>query len=163
MSSRKAANLDTVLGIRAELNALLEGMDYCLDWKADPSAWSARQVVYHLLDTPTGGIPKILGGMLSGELAEFEIVADLDNMTPTRQSNDLEVVLQDIGGYFQALQESLELATETDFDEKSALVHLRSRGAHEQRTVQEILDRALNGHWSGHLTQIRELRDALGM
>ncbi len=163
MTSRKDANLESVLGVRAELLALLDGMDYCLDWKADPSEWSARQVVYHILETPTGGIPKILAGMISGELEEFEIVADLDNMTPTRQGNDFEQVRQDISDYFQAMQEALETAAETDFDEKSALVHLRSRSAHEQRTAQELLDRAFNGHWSGHLAQIRELRDALGM
>ncbi len=168
MPSRKDANLENVLGVRAELLALLSGMDYCLDWKANPSEWSVRQVVYHILDTPSGGIPKILGGMLSGELKEFEIVADLDNMTPARQGNDLEDVRQDISDYFQAMQEALESATETGFtetgfDEKSALVHLTSRGVHEQRTAQEVLERAFNGHWSGHLAQIRELRDALGM
>ena len=163
MPSRKDANLENVLGVRSELLALLDGMDYCLDWKVDQSEWSARQVVYHILDTPTGGIPKLLAGMLSGELEEFEIVADLDNMTPARQSKDLEDVRQDISDYFQAMQEALESATETGFDEKSALVHLRSRGAHEQRTAQGFLDRAFNGHWSGHLSQIRELRDALGM
>lgn len=163
MSSRKDANLENVLGVRAELLALLDGMDYCLDWKADPSEWSARQVVYHLLDTPAGGIPKILGGMLSGELEEFEIVADLDNMTPARQGNGLEDVQQDISAYFQAMQEALDSATETGFDDKSALVHLRSRGTLEQRTAQEVLDRTFNGHWGGHLAQIRELRDALGM
>ena len=151
------------MGVRAELMALLDGMDYCLDWKADSSEWSVRQVVYHILDTPAGGIPKILHGMLSSELEEFEIVADLDNMTPARQANDLEDVRQDISDYFQAMQEALGSATETGFDEKSALVHLRSRGAHEQRTAQELLDRAFNGHWSGHLVQIRELREALGL
>jgi len=110
-----------------------------------------------------GGIPKILGGILSGELEEFEIVADLDNMTPGRQSNDLDDVRQDISAYFRAMEEALESAAETGFDEKSALVHLRSRGAHEQRTAQEVLDRAFSGHWGGHLAQIRELRDALGL
>ena len=163
MPSRKDANLENVLSIRAELLALLDGMDYCLDWKADASEWSVRQVVYHILDTPAGGIPKILGGMLSGKLEEFEIVSDLDNMTPARQSNDLEVVRQDISDYFQAMQEALDSATERDFDEKTALVHLRSQGAHEQRTAQELLDRAFNRHWSGHLAQIRELRDALAL
>ena len=137
LSSRVDANLENVIGVRAELLALLDGMDYCLDWKADPSDWSARQVVYHILETPAGGIPKILGGMLSGQLDEFEIVADLDNMTPVRQSNDLEDVQRDINEYFQAMQEAVASASESDFDEKSALVHLPARGVHEERTAQE--------------------------
>ena len=52
LDSRMAAILDT----QNRLLRLLEGMDYCLDWKPDPAEWSARQVIYHLLDTPPGGL-----------------------------------------------------------------------------------------------------------
>ena len=163
MTSRKDASLERVLSIRAELLELLEGMDYCLDWKPEPSAWSARQVVYHLLDTPTGGIHEILRGMLSGRLEEFEIWADLDNMTPERQTYDLERVQKDINEFFQAMERALESADEPDFDGKSALAHLRSRGLDEPRTVEMLLQGAFQGHWGDHLEQIRTLRDALGM
>ena len=43
-------------------------MDYCLDWKPDASAWCARQVVYHLLNTPPGGLASVVKGVLSGGL-----------------------------------------------------------------------------------------------
>ena len=163
MTSRKDENQGKVSGIRSELLDLLNGMDYCLDWKPDPSAWSVRQVVYHILDTPAGGVHKVVWGMLSGELAEFDIRADLDNMTVDRMGYDLEQLREDIDEFFHELSEAIESATEEDFDEKSALAHLKSRGVDEDRTVQELLDRAFEVHWGGHLTQINDLRDSLGM
>ena len=163
MVSLRDASLENARAIRSELLQLLEGMDYCLDWKPDPTAWSVRQVVYHILDTPAGGIHQVIWGMLSGEMAEFEIWADLDNMTADRMGYDLEQLREDIDGFFHELSVAIESANEEDFDEKSALAHLRSRGVDEKRTVQELLDRAFEGHWKGHLSQISDLRDSLGM
>lgn len=163
MTSRKENNQGKVSGIRSELLDLIDGMDYCLDWKPDPSAWSARQVIYHILDTPAGGIHQVVWGMLSGELAEFEIWADLDNTSAERMGYDTEQIREDIDEFFRKLSAAIESATEEDFDEKSALAHLRSRGVDENRTVQELLDRAFEGHWRGHLAQINDLRDSLGM
>ena len=163
MTSRKDDNQGKVSGIRSELLDLLNGMDYCLDWKPDTSAWSVRQVVYHILDTPAAGIHEVVWGMLSGELTEFEIWADRDNMTPERMAYDIEQIREDIDEFFHELREAIESAAEEDFDEKSALAHLRSRGVDEDRTVQELLDRAFEGHWREHLTQINDLRDSLGM
>ena len=163
MTSQKESNQNRVSGIRSELVDLLEGMDYCLDWKPEPSTWSTRQVIYHVLDTPTGGIHEVVLGMLSGEMAEFEIWADRDNITPERMGYDIEQIREDIDEFFNQLDQAIASAAEEDFDQKSALAHLRSRGVDEDRTVQELLDRAFEGHWRGHLTQISELRDSLGM
>ena len=163
MTSQKEINQSMVTGIRSELLGLVEGLDYCLDWKPDPSDWSARQVVYHILDTPAGGIHEVVWGILSGELTEFEIWADLDNITAERMAYDLDQIREDIDEFFHELDQAIESATEEDFDEKAALAHLRSRGLDEDRTVQELLDRAFEGHWRGHLAQINDLRDALGM
>lgn len=163
MTSQKEINQSMVTGIRSELLGLVEGLDYCLDWKPDPSDWSVRQVVYHILDTPAGGIHEVVWGILSGELTEFEIWADLDNITAERMAYDLDQIREDIDEFFHELDQAIESATEEDFDEKAALAHLRSRGLDEDRTVQELLDRAFEGHWRGHLTQISELKDALGM
>jgi len=163
LTSQKEINQSMVTGIRSELLGLVEGLDYCLDWKPDPSDWSVRQVVYHILDTPAGGIHEVVWGILSGELTEFEIWADLDNITAERMAYDLDQIREDIDEFFHELDQAIESATEEDFDEKAALAHLRSRGLDEDRTVQELLDRAFEGHWRGHLTQISELKDALGM
>ena len=45
-------------GIQSELLQVLDGMDYCLDWKPAPQDWSAREIIYHLLDTPPCGLPE---------------------------------------------------------------------------------------------------------
>ncbi len=163
MTSRRDAHLEKVLEAQSELLDLLEGMDYCLDWRPDPSAWSARQVVYHLLDTPPGGIHMVISGILCGEVKEYEIWADRDNVTPERLVYDLGQIREDIDSFFQAMGYALDMATDEDLDGKSALGHMRSRETDEERTVQELLDRVVEGHWRPHLGQIRELRDALGM
>ena len=56
MTTLRDGLLEDAHSIRAELDWLLAGMEYCLDWKPDQGAWSAREVVYHIVDTPEGGI-----------------------------------------------------------------------------------------------------------
>ncbi|PKB73457.1 MAG: hypothetical protein BZY75_01705 [SAR202 cluster bacterium Io17-Chloro-G7] len=163
MTSRRDENQGKISELRSRLIDLLSGMDYCLDWKADSSSWSPRQVVYHILDTPLGGIHKIVKGMLSGDIAEFEIRSDLDNMTVERMGYDIDQVRGDIEKFFHELDAAVDSASAENFDGKSALLHLPSRGVDESRTVQELLDRAFEGHWTGHLAQINDIRDALGM
>ena len=50
MANSKQAHLDSIQSIKSEFLAVLEGMAYCLDWKQDESEWSARELVYHMLD-----------------------------------------------------------------------------------------------------------------
>ena len=163
MINQKDTHLEKVRSVQSELLGLLEGMDYCLDWKPDPSSWSARQVVYHILDSPPGGIHQVLWGTLSGDLDEIDLWSDLDNMTPERSAHDLEQIREDIGEFFHGMEEALEAADEEDFEEKSILAHMKSWGVDEQRTLQMLLERTFAGHWEEHLVQIRELRDGLGM
>jgi hypothetical protein len=163
MASQKEAHLTTIRGIQAELLPLLDGMDYCLDWKPEADAWSAREAVYHLLDTPPGGAHRILKGMFTGTLTEYDLWADRSNMTPERLAYDAEQVRVDIGQFFRGMEEAMSLAAEADFEGKSVLVHLKSRGLDEPRTAQQLLERGFSRHWGEHLAQIRELREALGM
>jgi hypothetical protein len=159
----KDAHLKNVHSVQSELLRLLSGMDYCLDWKPDPYAWSARQVVYHVLDSPPGGIHQVLWGMISGDLDEFELWASLDNMTPTRSTYDLEQIREDIIEFFHGMEAAIEAADEGDFDEKSILARLRSQGVDETRTLRMLLEGIFDRHWRQHLEHIRELREGLGM
>lgn len=159
LDSQRAAISET----QTRLLHLLEGMDYCLDWKADPSDWSARQVVYHLLDTPPGGLISVVRGMISGDLTEYDLWADLDNVTPERQTHDLDRVLQDINAFFSSMQETLAGADGLDLTEMRAVVHNKTRGTDDERTAVEILERGFGGHWAGHLEQLQELRESLGV
>ena len=163
MTTQKEAHLATIRSIRAEMLQLLDGMDYCLDWKPDPGSWSAREVAYHLLDTPPGGVHRVLRGMLSGTVREYDLWADRSNMNALRQGYDTERVRQDIGGFFQGMEEAVGAAAEEDFAGKSTLAHLRTRGRDETRTAQMLLEGLFARHWREHLGQIKALREALGV
>jgi hypothetical protein len=163
LTSQKAAHLATVRRIQEELFQVLEGMDYCLDWRPEPAAWSAREVIYHLLDTPPGGVHRVLMGLLTGQLAEYDLWADQSNMTPQRAAYAMEQVRADLLRFFQGLEAAVGLAEEPDFAGRSVLVHLKSRGRDETRTAQMVLERGFSRHWGEHLAQLKALREALGV
>ena len=70
MANGKQAHLDSAQSIKNEFLAILEGMDYCLDWKQDDSEWSVRELVYHMLDTPPGGAQNLVRQIITGEIQE---------------------------------------------------------------------------------------------
>jgi len=163
LTTRIDEHLENFREIEAQLLRFLDGMDYCLDWKPEASAWSARQVVYHLLETPEGGLHQVLWGMLSGELEEFEIWADLDNLTPDRLTYDIEQLREDIGEFFRGMAEALETANDDDLDVKAVLARSMTRGRENERTLQMLLEGLFAHHWRNHLEQIVELRKSLGV
>ena len=89
MTQPKAQLLAQIPEIRAELMAVLEGMDYCLDWRPDPEIWSVREVISHLLNTPPGGVPSVFRGVMDGSLTEFDLWADQPYLTPQMQEWDI--------------------------------------------------------------------------
>ena len=161
MTSRKQGHQDNAGTIHAELLKVLEGMDYCLDWKLQESDWSAREVVYHLLDTPPGGAHAVVRGTVSGEITEYEIWSDLTNMTAERAGHDMDQITDNIGDFFGQMTEAVGAAAEEDLDGKSVLVHQRTWETDEKRTLEDVLA-GFDRHWRNHLSQIKELRDALG-
>ena len=163
MANGKQTQLDSVASIKSEFLALLIGMDYCLDWKQDETEWSARELVYHVLDTPPGGAQNLVKGIISGEVQEYEIWSDLTNITPERSAYDLDRVNEDIEAFFNSLSESVSGLADGDLDEKKVMIHQRTREVDEERTLNAILDRTLNGHIRDHLTQLQALREALAI
>ena len=163
MATGKQEHLESIRSVKTEFLAVLVGMDYCLDWKQDDSEWSAREIVYHVLDTPPGGAQNLVKGILAGEIQEYEIWSDLTNMTPERIEFDLERINADIEAFFTSLEESVSEVSDEDLEGKKVLMHQRTRGVDEERTVNAILDRTLNGHIPDHLAQIRELREFLAI
>ena len=163
MTTGKQAHLESVQRIKSELLEALEGMDYCLDWKQDPDEWSARETVYHILDTPPGGVSSLVQGILSGEVREYDLWSDLTNVTPERSGYDMAQITADIESLFQGLDDALSGSTDEELETKTALMHQISRGVDEERTVKAILERTLEVHMSDHLVQLRALRDALGL
>ena len=163
MATGKKEHLESIRSIKSELLTVLIGMDYCMDWKQDDSEWSARELVYHVLDTPPGGAQNLVKGILAGEIQEYEIWSDLTNMTPERIEFDLERVNADIEAFFTSLDESVSEASDVDLEGKKVLMHQRTRGVDEERTLNAILDRTLNGHIRDHLAQLQDLREILAI
>ena len=147
--------------LRDLLAGLLEGMDYCLDWKPDGDSWSAREIVYHLLDTPPGGMASVLKGVVSGEITEYEIWSDRTNITEARTTLEMPEVEADIAAFFNSFEAALGAASENDLQDLRVTMHQRTRGQDEERTLETALQR-FDGHWRGHLEQLGELRAALG-
>ena len=54
MTTLKQSILDSAKELQQELDTLLEGMDYCLDWKQDDDEWSTRELLWHILEDPEG-------------------------------------------------------------------------------------------------------------
>lgn len=163
MATGKQAHIESVRNIKIELLAALAGMDYCLDWKQEPEEWSARELVYHVLDTPPGGAHRLVKGIISGETSEYELWSDLTNMTSERAAYDLDQVNADIETFFQSLEDSLSGISDADLETKKVLMHQRTSKVDEERTIDAILERTLNVHIKEHLAQLQELRDALAI
>ena len=163
MTSQKSIYLEDIRSIKAELLQLLDGMDYCLDWKPDSDSWSAREVIYHLVDTPAGGLHSLIQGMLSGQKREFDLMPDQNNITPDRLVQEPRQVEKDVLEVLEGLEAAVCCASETELGERTITAHLLARGTSEQRTVQNLLEGLFTRHWRGHLSQIQELRESLGM
>ena len=163
MTEGKQSFLEDAQAIHGELLQLVEGMGYCLDWKPDPAQWSARQVIYHLLETPPGGIAPLLRSIFSGSIQQFDLWAGQDNVTPERLTLELETVESDIGRYFQDLQETITAAGEEDFTGRTVMAHWKTYGWVQERTAKELLEGLFARHWREHMVQLGELREALGL
>ncbi len=163
MTSQRESHLADIRSIRAEILAMLDGMDYCLDWKPDPESWSVRESIYHLVDTPSGGLHRLIAGILSGQILEFVLTPDLNNMTPQRQSTDMAQVAKDITQVLDGLETAVSDAGDDDLTGKSALAHLTARGVDEARTPKMLLEGLFARHWREHLEQLKDLRETLGV
>ena len=163
MVTGKQAHIDSVQGIKKDLLAVLEGMDYCLDWKQDDSEWSARELIYHVIDTPPGGVNNLVKGIHSGELTEYDLWSDLTNLTPERLAYDLGQVTADIEAFIASLDETLSSMSDEDLHKKTVMMHQKTRDVDEERSINAILERTLNGHIREHLVQLQALREALAI
>lgn len=188
----RAENLAVVQRLREELTGLLDGMDYCLDWKEggdggvsgagngdagsgggdgsagggnDGGGWCAREIVYHLVDTPDrdGGAGSVIAGVLAGSRAEVTILPDANNITPARRAADIDAVRAAALEVLQQAEDAIAAAEDGDFEGRTAFTHLPARGIHETRTAQSFIDGTLARHWGEHLAQLRGVRAALGM
>ena len=163
MAIEKQAHLNSIQSIKTEFIALLEGMDYCLDWKQNESEWSVRELVYHILDTPPGGAQNLVIGIISGDIHEYEIWSDLTNITSERAGHDIDQINSDIAMFFCSLSSAISDLSDRDLQAKKAIMHQRTRKVSQERSLDSILERTLNGHIRDHLIQLRSIREALAI
>ena len=152
---------ENVDSLRTALLELLDGMNYCLDWKPDESDWSAREIVYHLLDTPPGGTASLVQSIVSCEISEYEIWSDRTNVNEARATLDMDEVQADVSAFFAKFNDALAAADDADLQGRHVLMRQRTRGQDEERTLEALLD-GWGRHWRAHLEQLSELRAALG-
>ena len=101
-------------------------------------------------------------GILTGEVREYDQWSDLTNMTPERSGYDMAQITADIDSFFQGLDEALSDASDEDLETKTVMMHQKTRGVDEERTLKTLLERTLDGHIQDHLAQLRGLRESLG-
>ena len=163
MTTLKYGLLEEVAGIRLELERLLAGMEYCLDWKPDEGEWSVREVVYHIVDTPEGGIHDAVQRTLDGALPELTVNGNLSNMTDQRVGKDMDAVKADIEAVLSGMERALAPVDDSELSGRETVVHSTMRGVSETRSARNLSQRLFAGHWREHLAQIAALRDALGI
>ena len=157
------ALLEEVQSIGVELDRLLTGMEYCLDWKPQEDEWSAREVVYHMVDTPAGGIHAAVQSILDGSARGLTVTASLTNLSDARMGEDLDGVKEDIDAVLMGLEGTLSAVTDDQLSTREAPVRSTTRGVTENRSAQDLTHRLFVNHWREHLLQLEALRDALGI
>ena len=163
MTTQRDSILQEIQSIRSELGRLLEGIDYCLDWKPNDEEFSAREIVYHMVDTPSRGIHTAVQGVLSGSVQELPIASGLTNMTDERQGNDLDKVREDLETVLSGLEKALASTTDAELDGKRVPLHSITRSTTTERSVEDLVSGIFVRHWREHLGQLAALREALGL
>ena len=159
-------NTDLLVAIRTlkrDLTDVLDGMDNCLDWKKDPDSWSAREVIYHLIDTPAEGMDLLVHRMLKTEGEVFELVLGISNMSEVRLLNNIEQVKADIFNILDNLELIITDASWEELTGKTIVVDLVAQGTNEERTVLNLLQGLFIRHWSQHVIQLKNTRSSLGL
>ena len=163
MVLRNTDLLVAICTLKQDLTDVLDGMDNCLDWKNDPNSWSAREVIYHLIDTPAEGMDFLLRRALKTEGEAFELVPDINNMSEVRLLNDIEQVKADILNILDNLELIITDASWEELTEKTIVVDLVAQGTNEERTVLNLLQGLFIKHWSQHVIQLKNTRSSLGL
>lgn len=163
MTTQRDAFLQDVQDIRSELSRLLDSMDYCFDWKTEDEEWSAREVVYHIVDTPSGGIHVALQHILDGSTRELQIASSMTNLNPERLGKDVGQVREDVEAVLTGLERTLGSTTDAQLQGANVALHFTTRSTTEESNAQDLISRMLIRHWRVHLSQIAGIREMLGL
>jgi hypothetical protein len=139
------------------LSSILERNKNDVDSCPDETSWSIRQHIYHLLDTPTGGIHSIMTTVKTNPKELLVIIPDLDNITEADQKKTSLEIQTDLINYSKLFHSCLSLYSEEDLDQIIIQTSLPKRGIIEGRTPRSLLDRLFVSHWSEHISDLLKL------
>ena len=163
MTTQRDSFLVDVQTLRSELARLLEGIDYCFDWKLNFEEWSAREIIYHMVDTPAEGIHTAIQEILDGTIQELPVIANLTNLTQERQANDLDKVREDLEAVLSGMESTLASTTDAELAERKVINHSITRAVKDERSAQDLVAGLFLRHWREHLRQLATLRQTLGL
>ena len=163
MTTQRDSFLAEIKIVRGRHAELLDGMDYCLDWKPDENEWCAREVVYHLVDTPVGGLHMAVRAALKGSTQPIDVRSHATNMAEERQALEIDKIQEDLEAVLAGLESALDSVSDAELSERTVLLNLIIRSETEEWSAQRMLDGLFLQHWREHLDQIAALREALGL
>ena len=163
MTRQRDSFLEQIKTLRSELSHSLDGIDYCFDWKVNDEEWSARETIYHMVDTPAEGIHTAIQKILEGSIQELPVIADLTNMTQERQTNELDKVREDLEAVLSGMERALASTTDAELAERKVINHSITRAVKDERSAQDLVAGLFLRHWHEHLGQLTALRQTLGL
>ncbi|MFL2644310.1 MAG: hypothetical protein ACJ0KI_01385 [Dehalococcoidia bacterium] len=133
---------------------------YCdLDKPLGKDGWSLRQHIYHLIDTPIGGLHTGLEQAMSIPDFILEIIPDLDNLNEERRVFNHIEILKDLDNYSYAFHKVLASYNQSKLDTIIIETSFPKRGFKEDRSARTLLDRLFVRHWSEHLYDMTNLNN----
>jgi ElaB/YqjD/DUF883 family membrane-anchored ribosome-binding protein len=163
MTTQRDSFLQDAQSIRRELDRLLEGLESHLDAKPNDEEWSAREIIYHIVETPEEGIHTAVRRTLEGSIQELPMTANLTNLTTERQNKDLTGIRMDVEAVLTGVERALTSTTDAELEERKTVFHSILRDVKEDRTAHQLTAGYFVRHWRDHIGQLAALRETLGL
>ena len=162
MTEKAPTHLENTIAIRNRMLNVLSGMDDSLDQTTQNESWSTREIIYHLSDTPAGGLGALFQGMISNRVLEFDLTPDLTNVTSEREKTTLEDGIADLTTILDQIESVVSDATPEILEDTTIVCHHLSRQTDEVRSLENLLTGLFATHWIAHLEQLELLKCELG-
>ena len=158
MTGKELTHLENIRAIRNRMLNVLSGMDACIDETTQNESWSTREIIYHLSDTPAGGLGALFQGMLSNSVLEFDLTPDLTNVTSDRQKTTLQDGVADLISILDQIESVVSDTTPEILEDTTIICHHLSRQTDEVRSLENLLRGLFTRHWIAHLEQLELLK-----
>ena len=158
MTGKELTHLENIRAIRNRMLNVLSGMDACIDETSRNESWSTREIIYHLSDTPAGGLGALFQGMISNRVLEFDLTPDLTNVTSDREKTTLEDGIAGLTTILDQIESVVSDTTPEILEDTTIICHHLSRQTDEVRSLENLLRGLFARHWIAHLEQLELLK-----